>query len=99
MAARELFAADPVRQRLIHLFQLTQRIEDEETLYLENRVAERRQSIWRSYITFSVASTLALLLIGSIYALVRRYLAERSRADRTLQRKRGQGQAPARLGR
>ena len=34
--------------------------------------------------TFSVASTLALILIGSIYALVRRYLAERSKADLTL---------------
>ena len=84
MAAREAFAVDPMRQRLGSLFALTQRIENDETLYLEDRVAERRASIWRSYITFSVASTLALLLIGSIYALVRRYLAERSRADRTL---------------
>ena len=84
MAERLAFASDPVRQRLNRIFELTQKIEDKESLYLEERVAERRSSIWRSYITFSVASTLALLLIGSIYALVIRHLAERSKADRAL---------------
>ena len=62
-----------------------QEIEDRRSeVSWEARVAERRASIWRAFVTFSIASTLALILIGSIYALVRRYLAERSKADRTL---------------
>ena len=66
------------------VFDLAQAIEDEEDRSWHDRVAERRASIWRSFVTFSIASTLALILIGSIYALVRRYLAERSTAERTL---------------
>ena len=83
-SARADYAAEPIRDRLKALFDLTQQIEGREEKYLADRVAERRASIWRAFATFSIASTLALILIGSIYALVRRYLAERSRADRTL---------------
>ena len=82
---RAMFAVDPIRAASADRSELTQAIEDHEEQFLEDRVAERRSGIWRAFVTFSIASTLALILIGSIYALVRRYLAERSRADRTLQ--------------
>jgi PAS domain S-box-containing protein len=82
--ARAEFSAEPIRARLRSFHELAQEIEDREKGYWTARVAERRSSIYRAFITFSIASTLALALIGSIYALVRRYLSERSRADRTL---------------
>jgi PAS domain S-box-containing protein len=82
--ARELFRVDPFRRRLGQFFGLADAIEDLEKQLLEDRVTERRAGIWRAFVTFSIASTLALCLIGSIYALVRRYLAERSRAERTI---------------
>jgi PAS domain S-box-containing protein len=78
------FGDDPVRRHLGQLYRLTQEFEDAEEQHWEDRVAERRAGIFRAFITFSIASTLALFLIGTMYALVRRYLAERSRADRTL---------------
>ena len=81
---RATFGADPVRLDLVGLYRLTEEIEEVEDRVYEKRVEERRATIWRAFVTFSVASTLALMLIGSIYHLVRRYLAERSRADRTL---------------
>jgi PAS domain S-box-containing protein len=81
---RASFGDDPVRRHLGELFRLTQEFEEVEVQHWEDRVAERRSGIFRAFITFSIASTLALLLIGSIYLLVRRYLAERSKADRTL---------------
>ena len=83
-SARLEFAADPARDRLKAFFTLTRKIESREKKYQADRVAERRSSIFRAFFTFSIASTLALILIGSIYALVRRYLAERSKADKTL---------------
>jgi len=83
-AARAEFSAEPIRARLKSLYELTDEIESRELTFHRTRVAERRSSIWRAFITFSIASTLALVLIGSIYALLRRYLSERSRADRTL---------------
>ena len=48
---------------------------------LDARIAERRSSIRRAFTTFSVASTLALILIGSLYLLLRRYLAERTASE------------------
>jgi len=83
-AARALFENDPIRRRLARLHALAQAIEDDEDRYLKARVAERRAGIWRSYGTFSIASTLSLALIGSLYALLRRYLAARRSAERTL---------------
>ena len=83
-SARSEFASDPARDRLRSLFELIREIEGREKRNVENRVAERKASIWRAFFTFSIASTLALILTGSIYALVRRYLAERSKADLTL---------------
>ena len=83
--ARESFGLDPIRRRLGRFFALAAEIERREDRYLAARVAERRSSIWRSFITFSIASTLALLLTGSIYALVLRHLAARRSAERTLQ--------------
>jgi PAS domain S-box-containing protein len=83
-ASQAEFSSEPIRARLRSCHELTQEIEGREKGYWAARVAERRASIWRAFVTFSIASTLALALIGSIYALVRRYLAERSRADLTL---------------
>ena len=37
--------------------------------------------MYRAFATFSVASTLALILIGSLYLLLHRYLSERSSAE------------------
>ena len=83
-AARVGFATDPIRARVRSFFELADEIEAREEKVWDARVAERRASQLRAFVTFSIASTLALLLIGSIYVLVRRYLAERSRAERTL---------------
>ncbi len=83
-AARSEFSSEPIRARIRSFYDLAQEIENRETKYQKERVSERRSSIYRAFVTFSIASTLALLLIGSIYLLVRRYLAERSRADLTL---------------
>ena len=83
-SARDEFATEPIRDRLRAFYLLAQEIEDREEKFLANRVDERRASLRRTFATFSIASTLALILIGSIYALVRRYLAERSKADLTL---------------
>jgi PAS domain S-box-containing protein len=83
-AARADFSADPIRDRLQAFYELAQGIEAREEKHWTERVTERRASISRAYATFSLVSTLALVLIGSMYALVRRYLAERSRADLTL---------------
>ena len=82
--ARTDFADESIRNRLQSFYDLAQDIEDREEKLWSERVAERRASISRAYVTFSIVSTFALLLIGSIYALVRRYLAERSKADLTL---------------
>jgi PAS domain S-box-containing protein len=83
-AARAEFSSEPIRARIHSFHELIEEIEDREMKYQKARVAERRASIWRAFATFSIASTLALILIGSIYALVRRHLAERSKADLTL---------------
>jgi len=82
--ARALFDGDPIRLRLARLFARAQEMEDDEDGYLKGRVAERRAGIWRSYVTFSIASTLTLALIGALYALLRRHLTARRSAERTL---------------
>jgi PAS domain S-box-containing protein len=83
-SARAGFSAEPIRARLRSFFELTDEIEGRERDYWMARVSERRANIYRAFVTFSIASTVALILIGSIYALVRRYLAERAKADLTL---------------
>jgi PAS domain S-box-containing protein len=83
-SARDGFSAEPIRARLKSFFRLAQDIKGREVKYVKARVAERRASLFRAFFTFSIASTLALFLIGSIYSLVRRYIAARSKADRTL---------------
>ena len=83
-AARAGFADEALRDRLQSFYQLAQEIETREEKHWSDRVVERRASISRSFATFSIVSTFALILIAAIYALVRRYLAERSRADLTL---------------
>jgi PAS domain S-box-containing protein len=83
-AARREFASEPTRARLDELYRQVGEIERREKGYLHERVLERRAGLFRAFATFSVASTLALILIGGIYALVRRYLADQSRADLTL---------------
>ena len=78
---RRGFFADPLREGVRDFHRLARGIEDQEEERQRQRVTERRNSINRAFATFSIASTLALILIGSIYALVRRYVAERTRAD------------------
>ncbi|WP_435016993.1 PAS domain S-box protein [Tundrisphaera sp. TA3] len=64
---------------------LVTEIHNSESRLVEERLSRRPNGIYSAMATFSVASTLSLLLTGLIYVLVRRYLAERSRAERTLQ--------------
>jgi PAS domain S-box-containing protein len=84
-AARATFAAERAREPLAEAFRLAEEIKASETFLTQRRVESRRAGIWRAFVTFSIASTLALALIGSIYVLVRRYLDERTRAEQTLQ--------------
>ncbi len=97
--ARAEFSSEPIRARLRSVCELTQEIEDREVKYQKERVAERRASIYRAFITFSIASTLALMLIGSIYA-PRPPLPGRTVEGRPdPPRERGPRPTPARLGR
>ncbi len=81
---RRGFAVDASRDRARSFASLALAIEKQEEAQQRLRVARWRSGINRAYATFSIASTLALVLIGSIYLIVRRYLAERSKADLTL---------------
>ena len=81
---RRGFALDASRDRARSFASLALVIEKQEEAQQRLRVARWKSGIKRAYATFSIASTLALLLIGSIYLIVRRYLSERSRADLTL---------------
>ncbi len=83
-AGRALFREDRAARSASEVLALADEIEAEEKAYLVSRIAERRTGIWRAFATFSVASTLALVLIGSIFALLRRYLAERSTSERAI---------------
>ncbi len=82
---RRAFGDAPMRERLRTFFQRAKELEDAEEAELNAKAQARRAYVIRTYATFSIASTLALLLIGSIYLLVRRYLAARKQAERTLQ--------------
>ncbi len=82
---RGAFSRDPLRDQLRGFFERARQIEEAEQAELDVRLVARRAYILRTYATFSIASTLALLLIGSIYLLVRRYLAASKHAERTLQ--------------
>ncbi len=83
-AARAAFISERASRPHKAIFALTKAIEKEEERRLRTRVDQRRRSIYRSFVTFSISSTLALILIGSIYFLLRRHLAERSMAERSL---------------
>ncbi len=83
--SREAFGLDPIRRRLEDFYRQTDAIERREARVLADRIIERRWSIRRAYYTFSIASTLALITIGSIFALVRRHLRSRKAAERSLQ--------------
>ncbi len=76
---------DPIRKRLAGVQVHVTSIEADEARYLADLLAERRAWINRAFVTFSVASTLALIAIGPTYALVRRYLGDRRRAEQTLE--------------
>ncbi len=76
---------EPIRRHLANIQVEVAAMESDEALYLADRLAERRSWINRAFVTFSVASTLALITIGPTYALVRRYLGVRKRVERTLE--------------
>jgi PAS domain S-box-containing protein len=78
---RALFRAERAGRPSADFVALAREIESDEAQYLAVRIAERRSSTWRAFATFSVASTLALILIGSIYLLLRRYLVERTSSE------------------
>ncbi|WP_435006978.1 PAS domain S-box protein [Tundrisphaera lichenicola] len=83
-AGRRRFRLDRDGGQTTRLLALAGEIEEEESRFLSSRMAERKASIWRAFATFSVASTLALILIGSIYALLRRYLSERAVSEEVI---------------
>ncbi len=80
--SHRLFEFESIRQQLGKIRRDLATIEESETRWLEARMEERRATISRAFFTFSVASTLALVTIGTTYLLVRRYFGER---ERTLQ--------------
>jgi len=80
-AGRALFRAEDDSILAADFLALTGRIEVTEARYLNARMHERRSSIYRAFATFSVASTLALILIGSLYLLLHRYLSDRTAAE------------------
>ena len=83
--ARELFPLDPFRDQLDQFRTWIESIEAEEAAYLRQRIEERRAGISRAFVTFSLASTLALITIGTTYTLLRRHLDHRSKTEQTLQ--------------
>ncbi len=82
---RQAFGDASMRDRLRDFFRRAKELEDAEEAELNAWLKARRAYILRTYATFSIASTLALFLIGSIFLLVRRYLAARKQAELTLQ--------------
>ena len=84
-ASHESFRFDPIRHLVTDFRARIASIEAEEARSLARLVRERRAGITRAFVTFSVASTLALITIGTTYTLVLRYLRDRGEAERTLQ--------------
>ncbi|MEJ7638056.1 MAG: GAF domain-containing protein [Singulisphaera sp.] len=76
----QLVAADRVKQGSEGVRLVVQEMKAEEEARLERQMAARRASIARLYATFSVATALGLLLLGSGYFLIRRDVAARERA-------------------
>ena len=82
--AHSLIGFEAIRRQLSRLRNELQGVEVAEARYLAERVEERRATITRIFVTFSVASTLALVTIATTYLLVRRHLAQRLQADSQL---------------
>ena len=82
--AHSLFEFESIRRELGRLRNELQGIEASEAKYLAERVEERRATISRIFVTFSVASTFALVMIATTYYWVRRHLNERRQSEHTL---------------
>ena len=84
--AHSLFEFESIRRQLGRFRDELAGIEESEARYLAERVEDRRATITRIFVTFSVASTFALVTIATTYLLVRRHLAQRRQADSQLRR-------------
>ena len=82
--AHSLFEFESIRRQLRRLRNELQGIEVSEASYLAERVEERRATLTRIFVTFSVASTFALVTIATTNLLVRRHLTERRQAEQTI---------------
>ncbi|MDR3633764.1 MAG: PAS domain S-box protein [Isosphaeraceae bacterium] len=85
-AARRAIVDGQGKQDMDQVDRLAAEIKGRERLLLEQRTGVAVSSIWSTIGTFSLATILALGLLGSAYYLVRRDAADRKRSEQAVRR-------------
>ena len=88
-AARRDFESGIRRESFEAVHSIIEATKGAEANLLYHRTKEARASIWRAVSTFTLASLLALTLLGGVFLLIRRYLAETDRAAASLRASEG----------
>ncbi len=85
-AAQGMIASGQGLRLMDEVIRSTEVIKSEENALLAKRTLATRQRVWQTLTTFGIASAVALGMIAAAYALVRRDVAERNRAELAIRR-------------